>query len=311
MINNQHGLTDKTVNKILGVFARFSEIEKAVLYGSRAKGTFKTGSDIDLTLYGDKLSSDLLGDIAEALDGLLLPYMIDLSIFDDLTHVKLREHIERVGVVFYEKPKQGGFMKAGWEVKTLGDVYSFKNGINFDKTQKNGEGILTIDVFNMYCDGLQVNVDNLYRVNKKISEDYILMNGDILIVRSSVKEEGVAWATFFEEVSEPITFCGFIIRGRPIQKINGKYVVYYLRSHAVRKELISKSVKSTITNINQAILSEVKIPLPPLPEQQRIVAKLDALREETQRLETIYQRKLAALDELKKSLLHQAFNGEL
>jgi len=53
------------------------------------------------------------------------------------------------------------------------------------------------------------------------------------------------------------------------------------------------------------------MPVPPFPKQLEIVAKLDALREETQRLEFIYQRKLAALDELKKSLLHQAFSGKL
>ncbi len=149
-------------------------------------------------------------------------------------------------------------------MKKLGEVYSFKNGINFNKTQKDGKGILTLDVLNMYCEGLKVKVNNLYRINKNISEDYKLKNGDILIVRSSVKEKkGVAWSTFFEEGNEPITFCGFIIRGRPIDNVNAEYVVYYLRSHEVRKELIKKSVKSTITNINQAILSEVKIPLPP------------------------------------------------
>lgn len=96
-----HGLTDITVEKIRTVFRRFGEIEKAMLYGSRAKGNFKTGSDIDLTLYGENLSPNLLGDIAEALEDLLLPYTIDLSIFDTLNHKELREHIERVGVVFY------------------------------------------------------------------------------------------------------------------------------------------------------------------------------------------------------------------
>jgi predicted nucleotidyltransferase len=96
-----HGLTNTTVEKICDVFRRFIEIEKAVLYGSRAKGNFKTGSDIDLTLYGETLSRNLLGDIAEALDDLLLPHTIDLSVFDTLNHKELREHIERVGVVFY------------------------------------------------------------------------------------------------------------------------------------------------------------------------------------------------------------------
>lgn len=98
-----HGLNNQTVNKICKVFANFAEIETAVLYGSRAKGNFKTGSDIDLTLYGENLTQQLLNDIAEALDELLLPYTIDLSIFDKLDHPELQDHIQRIGVVFYQK----------------------------------------------------------------------------------------------------------------------------------------------------------------------------------------------------------------
>ena len=78
----KYGLTETTVEKICAVFARFPEIEKAVLYGSRAKGNFKMGSDIDLTLCGEALTSDLRSTIASALDDLLLPYTIDLSVFN-------------------------------------------------------------------------------------------------------------------------------------------------------------------------------------------------------------------------------------
>jgi type I restriction enzyme S subunit len=63
--------------------------------------------------------------------------------------------------------------------------------------------------------------------------------------------------------------------------------------------------------LNQKSLNSIPVPSPPLPQRQTIVANLDSLQQETQRLETIYQRKLAALDELKKSLLHQAFSGQL
>lgn len=98
-----HGLPDLAVAKIQGVLARYSGVEKAVLYGSRAKGNYKPGSDIDLTLVGSTLSNRVLADIADELDELLLPYSIDLSIFADLNHAELREHIERVGVVFYQK----------------------------------------------------------------------------------------------------------------------------------------------------------------------------------------------------------------
>ncbi len=102
----KYGITKEIIENICSVFARFPEIEKAILYGSRAKGNYKTGSDIDLTLYGTALTSDLRASIAEALDDLLLPYTIDLSLFDELEHAKLREHIERVGKVFYERAKQ-------------------------------------------------------------------------------------------------------------------------------------------------------------------------------------------------------------
>ena len=97
------GLSETTVEKICNVFTGFPEIEKAVVYGSRAKGNFKTGSDIDLTLYGVSLSGDLRSTIACALDDLLLPYTIDLSVFDMLNHAELKEHIERVGILFYER----------------------------------------------------------------------------------------------------------------------------------------------------------------------------------------------------------------
>ena len=107
----KHGLTETTVERICSVFARFPEIEKAVLYGSRAKGNFKTGSDIDLTLYGKALTSDLRSAIASALDDLLLPYTIDLSVFDELNNAKLREHIERVGVLFYAQSNHGAVAK--------------------------------------------------------------------------------------------------------------------------------------------------------------------------------------------------------
>jgi predicted nucleotidyltransferase len=98
-----HGLTNETVAQIHEVLARHPKVEQAVLYGSRAKGNYKNGSDIDLTLHGQGLvHADLLKIMGE-LDDLLLPYTIDLSLFANLTHQELIDHIRRVGVVFYEK----------------------------------------------------------------------------------------------------------------------------------------------------------------------------------------------------------------
>jgi uncharacterized protein len=98
-----YGLSDETIEKIGSVLTRHPAIEKAVLYGSRAKGTFRPGSDIDLSLHGAQLTLGELGDIDSELDDLLLPYTFDLLIFDTLNHVNLCEHIERVGKVFYQR----------------------------------------------------------------------------------------------------------------------------------------------------------------------------------------------------------------
>lgn len=98
-----HGLSESTVERIRGVLAHFPEVEKAVLYGSRAKGTHRPGSDIDLALCGSSLGQTQLARIDDALDDLLLPYKIDLSVMASLTHPALLDHIRRVGMVLYEK----------------------------------------------------------------------------------------------------------------------------------------------------------------------------------------------------------------
>ncbi len=98
-----HGLTETTEKAICGILAQHPEVEKAVLYGSRAKGTHRLGSDIDLTLCASGLGPSLLARIESALDDLLLPYQIDLSLFANLTHPALLDHIRRVGLLFYER----------------------------------------------------------------------------------------------------------------------------------------------------------------------------------------------------------------
>ena len=98
------GLKDTTIQKIQSVLVRYPQVEKAILYGSRAKGNYKNGSDIDLTLRGDAdLTLNVLYKIMEKLDDLLLPYTIDLSIYNNINDPDVIEHIDRVGVTFYEK----------------------------------------------------------------------------------------------------------------------------------------------------------------------------------------------------------------
>ena len=98
------GLKETTIEKICGLLAKYPQVEKAVLYGSRAKGNHKNGSDIDLTLYGrEDLTLNMLYRIMNEMDDLLLPYSFDLSIFHQINDPDVIDHIQRVGVVFYER----------------------------------------------------------------------------------------------------------------------------------------------------------------------------------------------------------------
>jgi predicted nucleotidyltransferase len=101
------GLSEITCATIRRILERYSNVEKAVLYGSRAKGNYKNGSDIDLTLIGDALGHQTLSDIAGELDESFIPYTVDLSLYAELNDAKLRDHIDRVGVVFYERGSAG------------------------------------------------------------------------------------------------------------------------------------------------------------------------------------------------------------
>lgn len=95
------GLTDEAYDKMIKVFQSFSEVEKVILYGSRAKGTFKTGSDIDLSLFGKNLNTSYQSMIENSLDDLLLPYKMDINIYKNIDNVNLRQNIDNEGIVFY------------------------------------------------------------------------------------------------------------------------------------------------------------------------------------------------------------------
>lgn len=102
---DQFGLPHDTILAIQRVFAQFPQIDRAIIYGSRVKGTYKLGSDIDLSLITaagqPPLTLTALFQIDEALEELLLPYQIDLSIFAKLDNPNLIDHIERIGVEFF------------------------------------------------------------------------------------------------------------------------------------------------------------------------------------------------------------------
>ena len=98
-----YGMTDDELKLLCSLFARHKEIEQVILYGSRARGTHKPFSDVDITLLGIGLTRSHLSRLMADLDESSLPYFFDISLFAKLTNPDLIEQIERTGVVLYQR----------------------------------------------------------------------------------------------------------------------------------------------------------------------------------------------------------------
>jgi uncharacterized protein len=102
----QFGLTLTTINKILAVFNQHPEVESVILYGSRARGNYRDGSDIDLTLTGEQLTYQIVARIEDEIDDLLLPYLFDISIFSHIEDPDVVDQINKVGITFYQRKSE-------------------------------------------------------------------------------------------------------------------------------------------------------------------------------------------------------------
>lgn len=100
------GLTEETLSKIIGILKQHPEVDSAVLYGSRAKGNYRNGSDIDLTLMGTNLTHRSMLRIDDEIDDLLLPYSFDISVFSQIDNLDLIEHIHRCGIALYTRQQK-------------------------------------------------------------------------------------------------------------------------------------------------------------------------------------------------------------
>jgi type I restriction enzyme S subunit len=142
---------------------------------------------------------------------------------------------------------------------------------------------------------------------------YWIQNGDFLITRSNTPEL-VGHVAIVSGIERPTIYPDLIMRMIPDPaKALTEFLYYQLRTPALRKEITGRAqgANPTMKKISNGAVKSLPIVVPPISTQKAIVTQLDALSAETQRLTSLYERKLAALAALKKALLHQAFAGEL
>ena len=98
----KYGLTDRDIKYIIESIKSFSEITEVILFGSRAKGNFKNGSDVDMAIKGENITHNTVTRLSYLLnEEKPLPYYFDIVHYEKINEPKLIEHIDRVGIVFY------------------------------------------------------------------------------------------------------------------------------------------------------------------------------------------------------------------
>jgi type I restriction enzyme S subunit len=163
-----------------------------------------------------------------------------------------------------------GVIPIDWEVKKLGELGELKNGINKDKDQF-GFGYPLINLNDVF----EINTDHdkdfsLVNSNEKERRDYSLDKGDVLFVRSSVKATGVGLTCAILKDIKDAVYSGFIIRFRDNHYLDLGYKIHCFFEQGFRNRLLAKSTISANININQVALNSLQLPIPPLPEQQKI-----------------------------------------
>ncbi|WP_017446218.1 restriction endonuclease subunit S [Gayadomonas joobiniege] len=196
----------------------------------------------------------------------------------------------------------------GWEVKTLGDIASsFQNGIGKNK-EFYGKGHKVANIGDLYEKPYFSPVKySLLEVSDKEIEKYLLQEGDLLFVRSSVKRDGVAFCSAYDS-SEPCLFSSFMIKmSVNSPDVDSKFLSIQLRTNSQRRKLIDASNTATITNINQEGLSKIKVVLPPIEKQLQFLKVVKKINE----FDCLALGSTNKLQENFHSLSQKAFAGEL
>ena len=106
-MDNKFGLKQTDLDAVISILEKYSDIESAVIFGSRAKGNYKNGSDVDIALKGQHLNLDTIHQISYWLnEESLMPYKFDILNYHTISSQDLLEHIDRAGIEFYSKPKE-------------------------------------------------------------------------------------------------------------------------------------------------------------------------------------------------------------
>lgn len=288
-----HGLKDSEIQKLQDLFAANEHVEQVILYGSRAKGTHKPFSDVDITLVGENLTDADLKKLSLAIDDLLLPYIFDISLFSTLKNDDLIDHIRRNGVALYQK-------KIEWKEYKLGDVAEIVGGGTPSTTNKDyWDGdipwLSPRDLTGYNRVYIEKGARNITREGLKNSSTRLLPTGTVLFSsRAPIGYVAIAQ-------NEICTNQGFKSLVCNPDKLWNVFAYYWLRANT--EYLQSLGTGTTFAEISGSVMKSIAVSLPLLSEQKRIASILSSLDDKIDLL----HRENATLEAMAETLFRHHF----
>jgi type I restriction enzyme S subunit len=291
------GLEKHIVESIISVFEEHSKVDKAYVFGSRAKGNYRPDSDIDIAIKGQELTTDDIISMAVAFEAEGVTYKIDLIDYNNIKEPELRAHIDRVGIEFYSR----------WKEYTLGEItHKITDGAHLSpKDYPNGKIMFSVK------DMTETGFD--YSSPKTISqEDFenLIKQGcqpdidDVLIAK-----DGSVLKHIFRVTTKPdyVLLSSIAIVKPKKEIVNASFLVYTLKNPKITETILNNFVSgSGVPRIVLKDFKKVNISLPPLSEQRAISSILSSLEDKIDLL----QRQNKTLEQLAETLFRQLFIEE-
>jgi type I restriction enzyme S subunit len=266
------GLKDKHRKTITDLLSANPRVKKVVLFGSRATGTFTVESDVDIALFGEKLTLDDLTQLSVALEETSIPQMVDLVHFESIENEDLRREILTKGVEW------GG--QLDWPEVSLGEVAKLLTGYPFKSTHYTND---PLDPKVLGGDNIvqgSLRWDRVRRWPRAMLQglnDYWLAPGDVVLamdrpwIVAGLKRAAVG------QNDLPALLVQRTARLRGSDKLDTGFLRYLVSGRSFMNYLVGIQTGTAIPHISPTQIKAFSFPLPPLPEQRRIAAILGAL----------------------------------
>ena len=310
------GLKDAHRAAIIAEVAANDRVERAVLFGSRATGTNTVSSDVDIALFGNRLTLTDQARLAVALDEIPMAQSVDLLLYDSIQDRTLREHIRRQGVEWYARPirdegtNTSSDSVSEWPVVTVEDLSEkvamgpFGSSIKVSTFVPNGVPIIS----GQHLRGVRVDdsagFNFITHEHAKRLANANVSRGDVIFTHAG----NIGQVTYVPKCSR---FNRYVISQRQFylrcdsSKAIPEFVALYFTSAEGQHQLLANASQVGVPSIAQPVtyLRTLEIPLPPLPEQRAIAHVLGTLDDKIE----LSRRMNATLEAMARALFRSWF----